>query len=349
MMEQSLSSILKVQSVFKRYHTQPVLQDISFELVRSQIIALLGPSGCGKTTTLRMIAGFDQPDSGSVELEGDLVAAPSTFIPPEHRKVGMVFQDFALFPHLSIFENIAFGLKKSGINKKERVSELLELIGLTGFEKKMPHMISGGQQQRVALARALAPKPKLILMDEPFSSLDAQLRVQLREEIRRILKKEEVAAILVTHDQQEAFTFADKVLLMNGGRIEQSGTPETIYENPVSHWSACFSGITNSFDFKVEKDQGNFILGQFSLPENYSPQGQYQLVIRPEDLNISTAVENSGNAEVQNCQFWGTQKLFELKLKNSQLVKVLTHPREDWKVGDRVQLGVENFQIVQNK
>ncbi len=239
------SVILRLSEVNKRFPASPTLavDNISFSLTEGEILGLLGPSGCGKTTLLRMIAGFEKPSQGVIELGGRIVADQKTFIPPEKRNTGMVFQDYALFPHLTIADNIAFGLKNSGEKLSSRainarVAETLDLVGLQGLEKRYPHQLSGGQQQRVALARALAPKPSLILLDEPLSNLDVQVRQRLRHEIRHILKATGISAIFVTHDREEAMVISDTIAVLCQGKLEQINNPEEIYSHPASRFVA---------------------------------------------------------------------------------------------------------------
>jgi iron(III) transport system ATP-binding protein len=224
-------------------HTQAVTS-VSFSLTRGRFLALLGPSGCGKTTTLRLLAGFEPPDSGTISIGDQRVFGPDVFVPPEKRSVGMVFQEYALFPHLSVTDNVAYGLPRN-TNKKRRVAEVLELVGLSGMGHRMPYELSGGQQQRVALARALAPNPQLILLDEPFSNLDSGLRNQLRAEVRRILRQAGATVIFVTHDQEEAFSLADEVAVMMDGGIVQSGSPRDLYRHPINRDIAAFLGHSN--------------------------------------------------------------------------------------------------------
>ncbi|MDC0224527.1 ABC transporter ATP-binding protein, partial [Deltaproteobacteria bacterium] len=237
--------MIECRNLTKNYGTLTAVSDISLQLGENEFVSVLGPSGCGKSTLLRLIAGLEVPSTGQVFLHDKEISGKKISLPPEHRKFGMIFQDFALFPHLSIEDNIAFGVKGSSSEKRQKVKELLKLVDLSHLIKKMPHQISGGEQQRIAVARALAPKPRLILMDEPFSNLDNQLRQHLRLEIRDILKQEGVATILVTHDQVEAITFSDSVLLMREGKLVQTGSPEDIYQNPQTLWASSFVGEAN--------------------------------------------------------------------------------------------------------
>ncbi len=241
-----MQPILSIEAVTKIYSAQetPAVKSVSLYLPQGDILGLLGPSGCGKTTLLRLIAGFETLDAGSIRLGDRIVSSSHVAVPPEERGVGMVFQDFALFPHLSVFENIAFGLKSIFGRQKNllqrRVLEVLELVGLDGLQRRYPHELSGGQQQRIALARALAPQPQLVLLDEPLSNLDVQVRLHLRQELRTILKAAKTSAVFVTHDQEEALAISDLVAVMRGGQLEQIGTPEAVYCTPSSRFVAQF-------------------------------------------------------------------------------------------------------------
>ncbi|MFZ5816704.1 MAG: ABC transporter ATP-binding protein [Bacillota bacterium] len=237
---------LQITNLEKRFGSTVAVKGFDLDLETGEILTLLGPSGCGKTTTLRLIAGFERPDGGEIAIAGRVVAGSGRWVPPEERGVGMVFQDYALFPHLTVAENVGFGLiRLSSDQRRQRVSQMLRMIGLESLADRYPHALSGGQQQRVALARALAPRPALVLLDEPFSNLDASLRVQMREEVRRILKESGAAAIFVTHDQKDALAISDRVVVMNQGQIEQVGTPREIYQFPHTAFVARFVGQTN--------------------------------------------------------------------------------------------------------
>lgn len=233
-----------LQGVSKHFGSVTALQDVYLSVADGEIVGLLGPSGCGKTTALRLIAGFEIPDAGEVTVAGKPAAGNGVWVPPERRRIGMVFQDYALFPHLNVADNVAFGLR-SRRDAKQRVSEVLQLVGLAEYAKRFPHQLSGGQQQRLALARALAPKPASLLLDEPFSNLDADLRGRMRHEVRSILKHEGVTAIFVTHDQKDAFAICDRVAVMNAGRIEQIGTPRELHARPATEFVARFVGLSN--------------------------------------------------------------------------------------------------------
>jgi putative spermidine/putrescine transport system ATP-binding protein len=240
-----MAAFLQVQNLVKTFGQTTVVKGVSFAFDKGEFISLLGPSGCGKTTILRMIAGFETPSSGSIEVDGKDI----THLRPNQRQLGMVFQAYALFPNLNVADNIGFGLKVAGMPREERrarVTDMLRLIGLSGYEKRFPYEMSGGQQQRVALARAIAPRPRLLLLDEPLSALDAKIRVSLREEIRSIQRELGITTVFVTHDQEEALSISDRVVVMNAGSIEQLGTPHDIYNRPASRFAATFVGHLNA-------------------------------------------------------------------------------------------------------
>ncbi len=290
--------LLTVSCLSKRFAdgALPVVNGLSFEVEEGETFALLGPSGCGKTTALRCIAGFEQPDSGTVSLGGQMFTGGGTLVPPERRGIGFVFQDYALFPHLSVRDNVLFGL--GSLPKRERgdrADEVLRLVGLGGFEARKPHALSGGQQQRVALARAMAPRPRLLLLDEPFSNLDALLRQEMRERVRDLLKREGMTALLVTHDQEEALSFADRVAVMQNGRIDQTGTPEEIYATPRTLFVAQFLGRTNLLLTQADGEEADTVLGRLRL--NRAVHGSVLLSIRPEHLALAATPDNAASLE----------------------------------------------------
>ena len=279
---------LTLDTLTKSYQDpkHPAVADFSLNVKPGEILALLGPSGCGKTTLLRLIAGFEVPDAGRIDVAGVEVAGPNVWLQPERRKIGFVFQDYALFPHLDVLQNVAFGLV--GLRKKQRIArakEVLDLVGLTIFSRRYPHQLSGGQQQRVALARALAPEPAVILLDEPFSNLDAALRGSTRKEVRRILEASGTTTILVTHDQEEAMTFADRLAVMRAGHLEQSGLPENVYLRPRTAFVANFLGTTNLVRGAGREGVADTLLG--ALPTTQRVTGRVLLSLRPEDLTFS--------------------------------------------------------------
>jgi iron(III) transport system ATP-binding protein len=279
--------LLEVKNLVKEFEKgKPVVNQVSFSLMKDEIFALLGPSGCGKTTTLRLIAGFETPGEGVVKLNDRLLSDTRVRVAPQNRGIGFVFQDYALFPHMTALDNVAFGLNELPKHKRKVFAEeVLCRTGMGDFKERNPSELSGGQQQRVALARAIAPKPQLVLLDEPFSNLDAMLRDSTRKEVRSILKKAGMSAVLVTHDQEEALSFADRIAVMNEGRIEQIGTPEEVYYKPKTKFVAQFLGRTNLFE--VDAGGGNEIetsIGLIKLDCNAC--GRVVCSIRPEHLTI---------------------------------------------------------------
>ena len=279
------SQRLEVQHLTRVFGGRPVVDDLSLTVAAGQVTCLLGPSGCGKSTTLRMIAGVEQPDQGSVRIDGAVVSDRGRFLPPEARSVGLMFQDFALFPHLSVEGNIAFGLRGSRDDKAARVAELLEKVNLPDFAKKHPHQLSGGEQQRVALARALAPRPRIMLMDEPFSGLDNRLRDGIRDTTLDVLKEEGTAVLLVTHEPDEAMRMADQIALMRGGRIVQRGAPYNVYNAPVDKAAAAFFSDINVIRAVSRGALTETPFGAFLTP-GHADGAEVEIVIRPQHLKI---------------------------------------------------------------
>ena len=315
----------------------PVVRALSFGVAEGEIFALLGPSGCGKTTTLRLLAGFERADAGRVVLGGQTLADARRHVPPEQRGVGLVFQDYALFPHLSVLENVAFGLR--GVPKTERheqAREALRLVGLAGYEERAPQQLSGGQQQRVAIARSLAPRPRLLLLDEPFSNLDALLRQATRQEIRHVLKRQGMTAVLVTHDQEEALSFADRVAVMRNGQIEQVGTPEEVYHAPRTLFVAQFLGRTNLLLSEAAGREAETPLGRLALDRDAA--GPVLLSLRPEHLALD-APEAGGTrvGQVVERAFKGHDVTFRVALGGIEYL-VHTHSRVPFRPGDAVSL-----------
>ena len=279
--------ILTVNGLTKHYSpgAPPAVNDVSFAVRPGEIVAILGPSGCGKTTMLRCIAGFERLSAGLVQMNDRTLADDNTHIPAEKRGIGLVFQEYALFPHLSVLKNVMFGLRYHDLEDKEgRARKALKMVGLQAFDDRNPHQLSGGQQQRVALARTLAPKPELILLDEPFSNLDALLRQGTRQEVRALLKDNGMSAVLVTHDQEEALSFADRVAVMRQGRIEQMGTPEEVYYQPRTLFVAQFLGRTNLLMSAADGTKADTPIGR--LPLNRPASGRVLVSLRPEHLAL---------------------------------------------------------------
>jgi len=299
----SASESVLVAGLAKSFGATPVLQGVDLTVPAGSLVALLGPSGCGKTTLLRAVAGLERPDAGEVRVADRVLSGLGAFVPPERRHIGMVFQDAALFPHLTVARNVGYGLPRRDPEHRRRVSEALELVGLSGFEERTTSTLSGGQAQRVAIARALAPRPSVMLLDEPFSSLDAPLRAELRLEVRRMLTAIDATAIFVTHDQEEAFMVGDEVAVMSAGRVVQQGPPSRLYELPATREIAEFIGDANFIPGHGDGEVAHTPIGP--IPVLGGPLGPVEVMVRPErvlavpgDLATVTAVEYYGHDAV---------------------------------------------------
>jgi iron(III) transport system ATP-binding protein len=306
-------TMIRLERVSRSFGAVRAVAAASLEVGKGEFVALLGPSGCGKTTLLRLIAGFEVPDQGTVRL-GEQVVSGGAWIPPERRHVGMVFQDYALFPHLSVARNVGYGLPRRG--RDRRVGEALELVGLAGHGPRFPHELSGGQQQRVALARALAPEPSVVLLDEPWSNIDPVLRGSMRDELAAILRATGVTVLLVTHEQEEAFSLADRVALMRDGSIVQTGPPEEIYYGPSTRWAAEFVGAANVLPGRLEDGLVETLVGRFPAPNGDAP-GEVDVLVRPELLEL--AVDPDGSGEVVRREFRGHDVFYRVALEGAVL------------------------------
>jgi iron(III) transport system ATP-binding protein len=351
-------SQLRLDRVSYAYGSHAVVDDLSFTLEAGGIGCLLGASGCGKTTVLRLIAGFEQPTAGEIRIEDEVVGSPARLVPPERRRIGMVFQEYALFPHLSVADNIGFGLAAAGksavAERQARIGELLDLVGLAGRGGKYPHELSGGQQQRVALARALAPRPRLLLLDEPFSNLDVELRERLSLEVRDILKATGTTAILVTHDQHEAFAVADVVGIMHAGRIEQWDSPYNLYHRPATRFVADFVGqgvfLTGTV---LDRNHVEVELGRLksALPldcaESCAACGKpcrLRVLLRPDDLIHDDA--SPLQAEVVAKAFRGAEFLYTLRLPSGDQVLSLVPSHHNHAIGERIGIRLDVDHVV---
>jgi iron(III) transport system ATP-binding protein len=336
--------ILTLSNVSKSFGTQTVLKGLSLDVADGEFVAVLGSSGSGKTTLLRLIAGFDEPDSGEISISGKFVAAKNVFVAAEARQVGYVPQDAALFPHLSVFENVAFGLK--GLSKAarvDRVRELLKLVSMESFENQSATELSGGQKHRVALARALAPEPELILLDEPFAALDAELRTRIREEIKQVLDKVSSTTILVTHDQEEALSIADRVALLRDGNFAQVGNPREIYSAPVDLGVATFLGDSVIVDGVIESGKVSTSLGQLTLLNSAKEASRGKVAIRPENFYLQPDL--NGDSIVVGRQFFGHDAVVEVKTPK-QLIRARSSGPFAPEVGMKVTVwvrGAVNF------
>ncbi|MEM7299183.1 MAG: ABC transporter ATP-binding protein, partial [Bacteroidota bacterium] len=288
-------------------------------------------------TILRLIAGFLSPNEGVIEIGGNIVYDETKMVPPEKRGVGLVFQDYALFPHLSVLKNITFGLRDG--NKEEIVSKYISLLGLDGLESRMPNELSGGQQQRVALARALAPNPKVLLLDEPFSNLDASLRLEVREEILSILKSNQVSAIFVTHDQEEAFFVGDKIAIMNNGYLEQLGSPYEIYHNPNSSFIAKFVGTADFISVQNVSNKASTSIGDVDLPNGIKNSDHLKIMVRPDDIELSADAKQF-NATIVSSIFQGGSYVYKVALDSGDKLHCLEHHSIQIPLGSRVFVSI---------
>ena len=326
-----LLEVDRLRKTFPHAGTAAV-ERVSLSLGEGELMALLGPSGCGKTTTLRMIGGFETPDEGRITLAGRDI----THLPPEARGIGFVFQDYALFPHLDVLENVSFGLRGLGRKQAEaRAREMLALVGLSDLERRRPHQLSGGQQQRVALARSLAVAPKLILLDEPFSNLDAKMRVETRQEVRKLLKSSASAGILVTHDQEEALALADRIAVMEAGRVVQIGTPDEIYRNPVTEFVANFIGRSNILSGTASGMEAKTAFG--NLPLSRAANGAVTLAVRPEQILLEP--DPAGAAVITGREFRGHDQIYWVQ-EGERCMIVISGPGAQYDIGTRVRLRI---------
>jgi iron(III) transport system ATP-binding protein len=339
-------TVLELDGVTKSYDGTPVIRDLSLSVADGELLTLLGPSGCGKTTTLRLIAGLERPDGGTVRLAGESVSGDG-FLAPEERDVGVVFQEFALFPHLTARENVAFGIQEwPADERKRRVDELLELVGLVDHGEKPPEELSGGQQQRVALARSLAPEPSLLLLDEPFSNLDVDLRVEMREEVREILKAAGVTAVSVTHDQEEAMSISDRVAVMHEGHIQQVGTPEEVFQQPESRFVAGFLGHASFVSGHVEADCVETGVGCVPLERVHGLTDDYvgseiDIMVRPDDVYAEPADPAEANGEVVHRRYLGPTVLYRVEIDTGDVVGCMHNHADEVSLDDPVHVGLD--------
>ncbi|MEZ5536151.1 MAG: ABC transporter ATP-binding protein [Thiolinea sp.] len=341
-------STLTLKNISVKYGRTTVVHDISLTVNNGDIGCLLGPSGCGKTTLLRAIAGFEPVSAGQIQLGEQLISSADKHLAPEQRNIGMVFQDYALFPHLTIADNITFGIRKqSRSEKQQRTTALLQLVNLSGYEKRYPHELSGGQQQRIALARALAPRPKLLLLDEPLGSQDLELREVLAREVRDILKREGTTAILVTHDQQEAFAMADEIGVLRDGQLQQWDRGYQLYHRPANRFVAEFIGqgallpgeVTD--EYSVATPLGAISTG---LPVGCEPGCPLSILIRPDDIQLSENGEHS--AEITARTFRGAEYLYTLQLADGNQLLALARSHRVHEVGNQVRFTLDLQHLV---
>jgi iron(III) transport system ATP-binding protein len=336
--------VLELEDVTRTFGSETAVEDLSLTVREGELLTLLGPSGCGKTTTLRLLAGLERPDEGAIHVRGDLVAAQDTLVQPEERDIGLIFQDFALFPHLSVGNNIAFGIQERPDDEIDgRVEELLDLVNLSGYRDHSPDSLSGGQRQRVALARSLAPEPDVLLLDEPFSNLDVGLRKEMREEVRRILMEAGVTAISVTHDQEEALSISDRVAVMNDGRLEQVGRPEGVFQHPTSRFVADFLGEAGFVTGRLADSQLETPLGALATdrlrdggPDHYGTN--VDVLVRPDDLHATLADGSAANGQIVYRQYTGPSFVYRIELDSGDVVHCEQNHVERFDLGEKVRV-----------
>jgi iron(III) transport system ATP-binding protein len=335
-----VTPLLSCRGVRKQFGAVRAVDGVGFDLEAGKVLALLGPSGCGKTTLLRLVAGFETPDDGEIALAGRVLSAPDRFVPPEHRRVAMVFQEFALFPHLDVAANVAFGVP-AGADRRARVREMLDLVALAGLEARMPHELSGGQQQRVALARALAADPELILLDEPFSNLDPSTRQRVRAEVKQLLRSVGITAVFVTHDQDEALSLAERVGVMIDGRLLQVGAPAEVYARPASRAVGEFLGDANFLPGRVRDGSVECELGRFPVDAGFV--GAADVMVRAEGL---TRVAEGVEAVVRAVEYFGHDQVLTVRLVTGSTVRVRLLAAAPASEGERIRLAVVGDVVV---
>lgn len=333
-------STLEIKNVSKLFDTVTAVDDFSLNVGDGELVCLLGPSGSGKSTLLRMVGGFEIPSAGAILVDGEDIAA----LPPEKRPTGMVFQSHALWTHMNVFKNLAFGLSLRRLPKaeiREKVEAVLELVGLSGYGKRLTHQLSGGQQQRVALARSLVLEPKILLLDEPFASLDQHLRERLREEVRDIQQRVGITTLFVTHGQDEALALADRIVVMRAGRIEQADRPEVIYREPRTPFVAGFIGTMNLLEGEVRN--GQMVLAGLSVPAPIA-DGPATLAVRPEFLSMQATDAKDGPVAHRVIDY-GTHVIVDVELPNGERIKAMAPPSEGWKAGMGMRLAPREIAI----
>lgn len=344
-----MDKILQLIDLYKTYpnSTEPAVSGLTLSLQKGEILALVGESGSGKTTTIRMIAGFEVPDKGKIHFKGRILVSPEHFVPPEERGVGMVFQDLALFPHLTVKKNLLFGIKDKASRTNAYVKKLLELVGLPGLEERYPHEISGGQVQRIALARALASNPELLLLDEPFNNLDIRIKIALLGEIREIIKKTRTTTLFISHEKSEAFMLADKIAVLKRGRLQQCATPQKIYSQPYNTYVAEFFGQANHIPGEIKDGYIHTPLGQFStdiLPQNLPKETKRGfLVHRPWDIVIHDNGVQGIPIKITHSYFFGDHQEIHFQVPSYKEVefKFFTHREKQFSQGEMIYISIK--------
>lgn len=341
-------AVMVMEKVSLYYDSTVAVADITLEVKKGEILVVLGPSGCGKTSCLRLVAGLERPSEGKIFISDKQVAGNGVWLPPEKRGVGMVFQDYALFPHLTVEDNVAFGLKDYTREQKSRkVQETLFLVGLEGLGNRYPHQLSGGQQQRVALARALAPEPQILLMDEPFSNLDTDLRIHVRDEVRHILKKTANTAIFVTHDQEEAFSIGDRLAVINEGRLEQVDRPEVLFHEPATRFVADFVGHADFIRGTVGDGVIRTELGEFPWPKKKKPLppgGLVEVLVRPDHIVLFPSEEGQG--VIVETRFLGSFNQYDVRLATGNTLHAYSSSSIFYAEGTRVKLNLAEEDLI---
>jgi iron(III) transport system ATP-binding protein len=354
---------ITISGLSKRFGTGDAafaaVSNLDLVIANNQFVTLLGPSGCGKTTTLRLIAGYVSPDAGTIQVDERLVSAPGAVVPPDRRGMGMVFQNYAVWPHKTVYENVVFGLKLRkipGAHARRKVEETLALVNLTGLEARYPNELSGGQQQRVALARSLVVEPEILLLDEPLSNLDAKLRERMRGELKQLQRRTGITFIYVTHDQAEALALSDMIAVMHAGRLQQYGTPHDVYARPANRLVADFMGLVNLVPCRVLNasngvatvEAGTGLRFDVAVPGGTAAGDAVELVIRPEDIRLQASQGRDGPAiaKVTDTTFLGNISEYYVSLANGQPLRVQTHPQQRFAVGDTVMVEVDAGQAM---
>ncbi len=337
----------------------PAVSELNLTIRDNQFVTLLGPSGCGKTTTLRLIAGYMVPDTGTIHVDGRLVSSKDTLVLPEHRGMGMVFQNYAVWPHKTVFENVVFGLrvrKVPSAKARELVDKALAHVNLTGYENRMPNELSGGQQQRVALARSLVVEPEILLLDEPLSNLDAKLRERMRGELKQLQRRTGITFIYVTHDQAEALALSDQIAVLHDGRLQQFGTPHDVYAKPANRLVADFMGnvnllpatIVGAANGKAMVMVGNELRVEAALPDGMGANAEVDIAIRPENILLgpdAAAQASHAKARVSDRTFLGNFNEYIVTLNSGHALRVQTHPRHQFEVGESVGVAIDSTQL----
>ena len=344
---------LTLNGITKKYGDggMAAVSDLSLEISDNQFVTLLGPSGCGKTTTLRLIAGYMAPDAGTIHVDGTLMSSSDHLVLPEHRGMGMVFQNYAVWPHKTVYENVVFGLKLRKVpaaKARELVEKALALVNLDGYERRLPNQLSGGQQQRVALARSLVVEPDILLLDEPLSNLDAKLRERMRSELKQLQRRTGITFVYVTHDQAEALALSDRIAVIHGGKLQQYGTPHEVYAHPANRLVADFMGNVNLLPGEISTGASG--LGEIMiagvlrtrarLPEGIGPGAKIDIALRPENVLLSRNANGSARGEVTEHVFLGNLNEYQVRLAD-QTLRVQTHPKESFAVGETVSIAVD--------